>query len=103
MDEVLVGLLVAAEGGPPKKSRPNKEFAGSGCFVGVAALAGADRMLVVSVVLGLTGGDGISPKISGAGAFAAVAAFGRVEEDVDGFCCEAERSSFAFSWTTLSG
>lgn len=57
VDEVLAGLLAAAEGGPPKKSRPNKEFAGSGGFVGVAVLAGADRVVGVSVVLGLTGGD----------------------------------------------
>lgn len=102
VDEALVDLLVAAEGGPPKKSRPNKEFPGSGCFVGVGILAGGDRILGVSVVLGLTGGDGTSPNRSGAGALASVKVVGRVE-DVDGFCCEAERSSFAFSWTTLSG
>lgn len=96
MDEVLVALLVTAEGGPPKKSRPNKEFAGSGCFVGVAVLAGAARELGVSVVFGLSGGDEISPNISGAGALASAEVVGRLE-DVDGFCCEAERSSFAFS------
>ena len=96
MDAVLAGLPVAAEGGPPKKSRPNNEFAGSGGFVGVAVLAGADRVVGVSVVLGLTGGDGISPNKSGAGALTAVEVVGRLE-DVDGFCCEAERSNFAFS------
>lgn len=102
VDVALAGLLVAAEGGPPKKSRPNKEFAGSGCFVGVAVLAGVDRTLGASVVLGLTGGDGISPNISGAGALVSVEVVCRLEE-VDAFCCEAERSSFAFSWTTLRG
>lgn len=102
VEETLLDLAVAAEGGPPKKSRPSKEFpGGSGCFVDVPVLAGVDRMFGASVVLGLAGGDGISPNISGVGALASVTAVGRV--GVDGFCCGAERSSFAFSWTTLRG
>lgn len=102
VDEALVGLPVAVEGGPPKKSRPNNELPGSGCFVVVTVLAGGDRVLGVSVVLGLTGGDGISPNISGTGALVSVRVVVRVE-GADDFCCEAERSSLAFSWTTLRG
>jgi hypothetical protein len=100
VEETLLGLPATADGGPPKKSRPSKEFAGSEGLVDVAVLAGNDRTPGVSVVLGLAGGDGISPNISGLGTFACVPVGGRA---VDGLCWEAERSSFAFSWTTFRG
>lgn len=76
VEETLLDLPIAADGGPPKKSRPSKEFPGSGCFVDVPILAGVDRMFAVSVVLGLAGGDGISPNISGVGALASVIVVG---------------------------
>ena len=101
VDETLVGLAVAADGEPPKKSRPNKEFAGSACLVDEPVLAGAERVFGVSVVLGLAGGDGISPNISWPGGLASVTVVGRAGDG--NFCCEAERSSFAFSWTTFRG
>lgn len=101
MDETLFGLLVAADGGPPKKSRPNKELLDSACFGDVAFLAGADGKLGVLVVFGRAGGDGMSPKTSEFGTSALATAAFRVGEG--NFCCEAERSSFAFSWTTLRG
>lgn len=40
VDEALVGLPEAAEGEPPKKSRPIKELLGSGCLLGAEGFEG---------------------------------------------------------------
>lgn len=68
VDEALVGLPEAAEGEPPKKSRPIKELLGSGCLLGAEGFEGGGWMPEASVVLGLAGGDDMSPKISEFGA-----------------------------------
>ena len=61
---MLEGLLEATEGGPPKKSRPSNELPESGCLGAPEDFPGDGRVPGVSVVLGLAGGDGKSPKIS---------------------------------------
>ena len=64
LPEALKGTSAGAEGGPPKKSKPNSEspcFAGA--LVGTEAFGGAARD-GGSVVLGLAGGVGISPRMS---------------------------------------
>ena len=62
--EALEGLSAGAEGGLPKKSRPNNESPCFACgFVGTEAIGGAARE-GGPVVLGLTGGFGISPSMS---------------------------------------
>jgi hypothetical protein len=101
VEELVDGLPAAPAGEPPKKSRPSKEFPASSCFVDAVVFGGKARTLGVSVVLGLAGGDGISPNISVFGILASVTVVGRV--DVKGVCWDDDRSSFAFSWTTLRG
>ena len=86
----LDGLADAADGGPPKKSRPSSESAALACLGGAEALGGAVR-LGTSVVLGLAGGSGTSPNRSIGGA-----AFGAVTTgwlDVDEARCDAPRSN----------
>lgn len=64
LPEALKGTSAGAEGGPPKKSKPNSEspcFAGA--LVGTEAFGGGARD-DGSVVLGLAGGVGISPRMS---------------------------------------
>ena len=68
VEEELEGLPEVVDGGPPKKSRPSRE---SAAFVGLGGwelLEGAGRVPGVSVVLGLAGGSGTSPKRSMFGA-----------------------------------
>lgn len=101
VDEALDGLAEAVEGELPKKSRPIKELLGSDCLEGAEAFGGVGRVPGVSVVLGLAGGVGISPKMSGLGAGLCREVAGWIEDD--DFCWDEDRSSFAFSWTTLRG
>ena len=54
------GLPIGADGGPPKKSRPNKESPGLVCFIETEDFGGGGRTPGVSVVLGLAGGVGAS-------------------------------------------
>lgn len=61
---VLLGFPAACGAGPPRKSRPSKESAGLVVLGGAIALGGGGRAPTVSVVLGLAGGDDISPKMS---------------------------------------
>lgn len=68
VDVELEGLPDGPEGGPPKKSRPNNESDAFEGLDGAAAFAGGGFVPVVSVVFGLTGGAGISPKRSTWGA-----------------------------------
>lgn len=100
VDEEVAGLPPEAEGGPPKKSRPSKESAAFDCLRGPVALGGGGRAPGVSVVLGLTGGSGTSPKRSTGGA---APGGGTGWLDVDAARRDAPRSSLAFSCTTLSG
>ena len=80
--EALEGLLVGADGGPPKKSSPNSESAGFVCdFGGADALGGGARVLGVSVVLGRIGGEMSSPKRSMVGAGFDTGANGCFEDD----------------------
>ena len=65
LDAPLADLLIGAEGGPPKKSRPSRESPGLVGFGGAVALIGGGLVPGVSVVLGLAGGVGASsPKRS---------------------------------------
>ena len=67
VDDTLGGLIPALDG-PPKKSSPSSESAALEGFVGAVALRGGGRAPGVSVVLGLAGGSGTSPKRSTGGA-----------------------------------
>ena len=67
VDDTLGGLIPAVDG-PPKKSSPNSESAALEGLVGAVALGGGGRAPGVSVVLGLAGGSGTSPKRSMGGA-----------------------------------
>ncbi len=86
----LDGLADVADGGPPKKSRPSNESAALACFRGAEACGGAVR-LGMSVVLGLTGGSGTSPKRSTGGAAFGAGMAGWL--DADEARCDAPRSS----------
>ena len=79
----LEGLPDVADDGPPKKSRPSNESAALACLGGADAFGGAVR-LGTSVVLGLAGGSGTSPKRStgGAGFGAAATAWLDVDESL---------------------
>ena len=97
----LEGLAEEVVDGPPKKSRPSKE---SEVFVGFGAaadFAGGGLTVGVSVVLGLTGGAGTSPKRSTCCEGLEGGGTGWLE--VDAFRCDEARFSLAFSCTTLSG
>lgn len=85
------GIPEGAGCGTPKKSRPKRESAGFACLGGVDTFGWDGRIAGASVVLGRAGGDGICPKVSG---------LGWADDD---FRCDDDRSSLAFSWTTLSG
>ena len=60
----LLGRPAEAVGGPPKKSNPSSESEALVCFGGGAFLGGGGREAGASVVLGLTGGCGMSPNKS---------------------------------------
>ena len=64
VDAVLEDLAEVAAGGPPKKSRPSSESEAFVGFGAAAALGGGALVPGVSVVLGLAGGSGTSPKRS---------------------------------------
>ena len=68
VDDTLDGLTPEVDG-PPKKSSPSSESAALDGLVGAVTLGGGGRAPGVSVVLGLAGGSGTSPKrsIGGAG------------------------------------
>lgn len=99
--EALKGPSADAEGGPPKKSRPNSEspcFAGA--LIGTEVFGGAARD-DGSVVLGLAGGVGISPRISIFCGGLLGGPFGWI--DAEEARCDVERSNWAFSFTMLRG
>jgi len=101
VDAELDGLPIEEDGGPPKKSRPNNESAALVCLGGPEDIGGGSRLPGVSVVLGLTGGSGTSPKRSTGGAARGGGGIGWL--NVDAARNEAPRSSLAFSCTTLRG
>ena len=68
VDDELAGRPAEPDGGSPKKSRPSRESAAFVCLGGAVALGGGGWAPGVSVVLGLTGGFGTSPKRSIGGA-----------------------------------
>ena len=96
----LDGLPEVADGEPPKKSRPSNESAALTCLGGAGAFGGAARP-GTSVVLGLAGGSGTSPKRSTEGAAFGAGATGWL--DVDEARRDAPRSNWAFSLTRLRG
>ena len=67
VEDTLDGLTPEVDG-PPKKSSPRSESAALDGLVGTVALGGGGRAPGVSVVLGLAGGSGTSPKRSMGGA-----------------------------------
>ena len=80
--EALEGLFEGADGGPPKKSSPNNESPGFVWdFGGAGDFGGRARALGMSVVLGRTGGDTSSPKMSIVGAALGTGANGWLEEE----------------------
>lgn len=85
----------------PKKSNPRRESPGLFCFGGAAGCDnfGAACALGISVVLGLTGGAGASSSNKLTDCRCAGAGRG----PLDAARCDADRSSFAFSWTTAKG
>jgi hypothetical protein len=96
----------------PKKSRPSSESPGRVCLGGGAGAlcccccggGGARAVIEGSAVLARTG-VGSSPNRSMTGAAADLSGAGAAEGLLlmDAFRREADRSSFAFSWTTLRG
>ena len=67
VDDTLGGLTPVVDE-PPKKSSPSSESAALEGLGGAVALGGGGRAPGVSVVLGLAGGSGTSPKRSMGGA-----------------------------------
>ena len=101
VDAVLEGLADAAGVGPPKKSRPSKESAALVSPGTAFDLDGGGLIPDVSVVFGLTGGDGTSSKRS-TGAFdLGGGGIGWLEEDEPR--SDDSLANLAFSWTILSG
>ncbi len=101
VDAELEDLPIEEDGGPPKKSRPSSESAALVCLGGPEDLGGGSRLPRLSVVLGLAGGSGTSPKRSTGGAARGGGGTGWLE--LDAARSDAPRSNFAFSCTTLSG
>ena len=89
------------DAGPPKKSRPRSESAGFVALGGACCPGGGGLAPTVSVVVGLAGGVGSSPSMSIVCGGFCIGAGGWL--DVEEARCEADRSSFAFSCTTLRG
>ena len=68
LDAALDGRPDSDAGEPPKMSIPNKESVGREGFTAGAVAGAAVLVLIMSAVLGLTGGVGSSSKRSTAGA-----------------------------------
>ena len=99
---LLDGRAGDAAVGPARKSNPSSESAGCAGFGAALAFGGGGAVLVGGPVLGRAGAEmGSSPKRS---TFCARCG-ARVADAVlvPDARCEADRSIFAFSWTTLRG
>lgn len=85
----------------PKKSNPRRESPGLFCFGGATGCEGFGAACApgISVVLGLIGGAGASSSKKLTDCRCAGAGRGTL----DAARCDADRSSFAFSWTTANG
>lgn len=100
VDAVLAGRLPLDGGGAlPKKSSPSNESPGRACLGAGCACLGAGRA-VGSVVLGRTGGAISSSPNRSMEAWGRLTAGGWLAVATR---CEADRSIFAFSWTTARG
>ena len=108
-EATLAGRAGGADWLFPKKSRPSRESPGRLCLGGAAGAfcrccGGGLEAMVGSAVLARAG-VGSSPNRSMTGAGAALGAAGGAAGPllIEAFLREADRSSLAFSWTTLRG
>ncbi len=101
LEDELEGLADEPDGGPPKKSRPSNESDALVGLGGAEALRGGGLAPVVSVVFGLTGGSGTSPKRSTWGV--AFGGGGTRWLEVEEARCEVLCSNLAFCCTMFRG
>lgn len=101
--KVLADRTGEVDAPPPKKSKPSSDSPGLICLGGaISAFGGTDRSAAGSVVFGRRGATGkLSPIKSRFWFLLASPIAGWLEDDVA--LCDADRSNFAFSCTTLSG
>jgi hypothetical protein len=106
-EAALAGRAGGADWLVPKKSRPSRESPGRFCLGGAAGAfcccGGGLEAIEGSAVLARAGvGSSPNRSMTGATALGACGA-GAGPLLIEAFLSEAERSSFAFSWTTLRG